>query len=381
MFTAVSTGMLVMALCMFSFKITDVSRSMMGIFFLLNIGLLTLSKWTIYWTFSHYRSKGFNLRNILIVGSRDRARDVINAIEKSSSAGYRILGCLEVNGNIDGTQVQNGIRIIGTINRLDEILAERVVDEYISLAEKVGVAVRIVPDWQIHRLMYRPEVARIAFEDFLGVPTMALTTTPPMQAALLFKSAFDYLFAGTALILSLPLFLLISIAIKLFSPGPVFFEQERSGLNGRKFMLYKFRTMVPNAELLRQELEALNEADGPVFKIKKDPRIIPFVGVLLRKTSLDELPQLINVLKGEMSLIGPRPPIPAEVGEYEIWQRRRLSMKPGVTGLWQCAPRRNEISFKDWMNMDLSYIDNWSLWLDFKILFRTFKVVVAGAGR
>lgn len=146
-------------------------------------------------------------------------------------------------------------------------------------------------------------------------------------------------------------------------------------------MVYKFRAMVADAEARRQELEALDEADGPVFKIKKDPRIIPFVGTLLRKASLDELPQLINILKGEMSLVGPRPPIPAEVEKYDIWQRRRLSMKPGLTCLWQITPNRNEVGFEEWMKMDLEYIDNWSLGLDLKIFLKTAQAVLMGAGR
>lgn len=146
-------------------------------------------------------------------------------------------------------------------------------------------------------------------------------------------------------------------------------------------MVYKFRTMVPDADKRQNEFLALNEADGPAFKIKKDPRIIPYIGTFLRKTSLDELPQLINVLRGEMSLVGPRPPIPGEVEQYDIWQRRRLSMKPGLTCIWQCAPKRNDICFNEWMKMDLHYIDNWSLWLDFKILFKTVKAVLAGDGR
>ena len=146
-------------------------------------------------------------------------------------------------------------------------------------------------------------------------------------------------------------------------------------------MVYKFRTMVVDAEKRLCEVKALNEADGPVFKINKDPRIIPYIGTLLRKTSLDELPQIINVLRGEMSLVGPRPPIPSEVEEYESWQRRRLSMKPGLTCIWQCAPKRNDIAFSEWMKMDLAYIDNWSLLLDFKILFQTVKVVLLGEGR
>ena len=169
--------------------------------------------------------------------------------------------------------------------------------------------------------------------------------------------------------------------IKLSSSGPVFFKQERCGLNGRKITIYKFRTMAADAEDRRDQFHGMNELDGPVFKIKKDPRIIPFLGSFLRKTGLDELPQLLNVLKGEMSLIGPRPPIPAEVEKYDLWQRRRLSMKPGITCLWQCTPDRNDVCFHDWMRMDLQYIDNWSLVLDFKILLKTAVVVLTGQGR
>ena len=146
-------------------------------------------------------------------------------------------------------------------------------------------------------------------------------------------------------------------------------------------MFYKFRTMAADAETICDDLQKLNETYGPVFKIRKDPRIIPYIGTIMRKTGLDELPQLINVLKGEMSLVGPRPPIPAVVEEYDIWQRRRLSMKPGLTCLWQVCPDRNEVCFDDWMKMDLQYIDNWSLGLDFKILLMTAKAVFAGQGR
>ncbi len=254
-------------------------------------------------------------------------------------------------------------------------------DKYIVLAEDMGVSIRIIPDWQIYYLMYKPGAATISFEEFLGIPTLALHTTPPNRGELLVKSAFDYTFAAVALVLSIPFFMAVSLAIKACSRGPVFYKDERCGLNKRKFMLYKFRTMVNDANERRCELEALNEADGPVFKIKDDPRIIPFIGTLLRKTSLDELPQFINVLKGEMSLIGPRPPIPSEVKEYEIWQRRRLSMKPGLTCIWQITPHRNEVSFEDWMHMDLKYIDTWSLGLDFKIIFSTVLMMLTGAGR
>jgi len=394
MIVAVCTGMLVVVFSMFVFKITDVSRIMMSLFFALDIGLLAMSKWIIHETLHRQDRKEFNIRNIVIIGYKERAKDVINAIEKSGDR-YRILGCLDTNKGVVNKEVKNGIHVIATLDDLERMLTEEVVDElifamplgeienivkYIILAEEVGVVVRIIPDWYLYNIMYQPGIGTVSFEPFLKIPAMVLTIAPSREEALLIKSAFDYIFSAIVIVLAIPLFLLIACAIKISSPGPLFFKQERYGLNGRSFFVYKFRTMVLDAEARQKNLEALNETDGPVFKITKDPRIIPFVGKLLRKTGLDELPQLINVLKGEMSLIGPRPPIPAEVKQYEIWQRRRLSMKPGITGLWQCTPRRNHVSFEDWVRMDLSYIDSWSLWLDFKILLKTVKAMFIGAG-
>ena len=195
------------------------------------------------------------------------------------------------------------------------------------------------------------------------------------------KNVFDYVVAVIGLILTIPVFPIFACAIKLLSKGPVFYKQHRCGLYGRKFNVYKFRTMVPDAEAMLTDLLPYNEASGAVFKMKDDPRIIPVIGHLLRKTSLDELPQLINILKGEMSVVGPRPPIPEEVEKYELWQRRRLAMKPGITCTWQIQPNRNDIAFDDWMDLDLGYIDNWSIGLDFKILFKTIPVVLSGGGR
>ncbi len=176
-----------------------------------------------------------------------------------------------------------------------------------------------------------------------------------------------------------PVLLGISFLIKLTSKGPIFFKQKRVGLRGRTFYMYKFRTMVINAEELKDKLMDANEADGPVFKIKNDPRITK-IGKFLRKSGLDELPQFLNVLIGDMSLVGPRPPIPAEVKQYERWQLRRLSMKPGITCTWQIKPNRNNISFEDWMKMDLQYIDNWSNKLDLVLFFKTIRTMLKGSG-
>lgn len=393
---AVSAGMLTMALVIYIFKIVDISRLLLGMFFILNIGLLAFSKWIIYRFLKSYWQKGFNIRNIIIVGSKTRAVDVITAVKDYYQSGFKIIGCLDINQEDIGREVKEDIRVIDTVDHLQKIILEQVVDEiifamplkrishiedYILAAEKVGITVRIIPDWQISKVMYTPQIAKMRFEQFLGLITMTLSTTTAYRGALIVKNVFDYVFAGAALLLLLPLLLLIALAIRVSSPGPVLYRQRRCGLNGRIFMVLKFRTMVADAEERLAEIKDLNEADGPVFKVKDDPRIIPYVGTFLRKSSLDELPQLINILQGEMSLIGPRPPIPEEVEHYDPWQRRRISMKPGITCIWQTAPHRNDLGFEQWMQMDLEYIDNWSLWLDLKIFFRTVLVMLLGMGR
>jgi exopolysaccharide biosynthesis polyprenyl glycosylphosphotransferase len=369
---------------------------MIGIFFLLNLLLLGTSKLLLYKYATRPRKNGSSLQNILIIGSKQRSKDVIDAIGHQEKSGIRIVGCLDLAQDQVGQQVKEGISVIGTLDNLERILREQVVDEllvampmgmiqglekHIAIAEEMGVAVRIIPDWQLHRLMTKPVIANIHFEDFFGIPSMAFTTIPEKHGDLLLKAVFDYLAAITLLVTLSPILLAVALAIKLTSPGCILFRQIRSGRNGRRFTVYKFRTMVADAEARLEEVQHLDETDGPVFKIKNDPRIIPYLGTFLRRTGLDELPQLINVLKGEMSIVGPRPPIPSEVDKYDLWQRRRLSMKPGMTCLWQTARNRNEVRFEEWMNLDLQYIDTWSLKLDFVILFKTLRVVLSGEGR
>jgi exopolysaccharide biosynthesis polyprenyl glycosylphosphotransferase len=211
-----------------------------------------------------------------------------------------------------------------------------------------------------------------------GVPFVTFTTTPSNDSQLAVKRVLDIALSLLLLTVTAPVMVIASIAIKLSSPGAVLFRQERIGLNGRIFTLYKFRTMIENAHQLRGEVEHLNEMSGPVFKAKSDPRITT-VGRILRKFSFDEIPQLWNVVRGDMSLVGPRPPIPEEVDLYQRWQRRRLSMKPGLTCLWQVSGR-NDLDFNRWMELDLQYIDNWSPLLDLKILLRTIPAVLSGRG-
>ena len=210
------------------------------------------------------------------------------------------------------------------------------------------------------------------------VPVIDLYSSPKMNLQFIIKRVLDIFVSMILLVLFAPIVAVICLLIKITSKGPIHFKQTRLGYNGRPFSCIKFRTMVEDAEKFKDELIAFNEMDGPVFKMKNDPRITK-MGSFLRKTSLDELPQLINVLKGEMSLVGPRPPLPEEVNLYDLKDRRRLSMKPGITCLWQINGR-NTISFEKWMELDRKYIDQWSLWLDLKILLKTIPAVLKGSG-
>jgi len=331
--------------------------------------------------------------NILVVGTKERAKETIKAIYDSHNQFYKVVGCLDLSADKIGKRVYRDVLVIGEVNDFKQILLHQVIDEVvfaiplrripnaseqISFAEKLGVEIRIIPDWQLQKIMFRPETASISFEDFAGMPTLCLSSTPKKDLGIMVKGVMDFTLSLIGLIVLSPLLLLICLAIKLGTDGPVFFKQVRCGINGRHFEVYKFSTMVEDAEMLKSQLNGANEMDGPVFKIKDDPRVTT-IGKFLRKTSLDELPQLFNVLKGEMSLVGPRPPLPEEVEAYLPHQRRRLSMKPGITCIWQVSGR-NRIGFEQWMKLDLKYIDNWSLWLDCKLLALTVRAVVKGTG-
>ncbi len=392
----VSIGTVVLVLCIYIFKIQDVSRLLIFLFYLSDLIVLGLARCLIYRFVSSKRNNEYFHRHLLILGSRVAARELIQLVSKQRDTGIKIIGCIEVSQEDVGKTVACGVQVIGTLDDLQNLLLDQVVDEvlitmplniisnsewYLSFINSFGIIVRIIPYWYIRKFMALHASHSVKVENFLSEPALIVSRIPSNQDALLIKSITDYLLAVLVLIVTAPLFLILPPLIKLISPGPVFFKQIRSGQDGRKFSLYKFRSMIMGAEESQYTLIEMNEAHGPVFKIKKDPRIIPYIGTFMRKFGIDEIPQFINVIRGEMSVVGPRPPTPAEVMKYELWQRRRLSMKPGITCLWQIQPGRNDILFDQWMDMDLNYIDNWSLWLDFVIFLKTIPAVLSGHGR
>jgi exopolysaccharide biosynthesis polyprenyl glycosylphosphotransferase len=282
-----------------------------------------------------------------------------------------------------------GVKIIGHTDELPDILSKNQVDEVVFVVprksldniedavvacEEIGVRVRIACDFFERNIYVRTHLDTL--DDW---PLLSFSSTPHYGEPFVAKRVFDFAFSFVVLLLSAPFLLIIALAVKLTSPGPVFFKQKRSGLNGRTFELLKFRTMVDGAEGIKSDLDGQNEMSGPVFKVRKDPRITP-LGKFLRKFSLDEFPQFINVLKGDMSVVGPRPPIPNEVERYGFSQRRRLSVRPGLTCLWQVNGRNKVADFKDWVRLDLEYIDNWSLGLDIQIILKTIPAVLKGTG-
>jgi exopolysaccharide biosynthesis polyprenyl glycosylphosphotransferase len=310
-----------------------------------------------------------------------------NLIQESRGMGLRLVGFVDPNSEGSGLGEWFGDYRIFPVSSVEKVLEDHVVDEVVfavsmqelarleplmSHCANVGVKTRV-------QLEFLPaSYSHIYLETFRDVPLLSLSTSPESELRLLLKRVGDVVLSAVSLVLLFPLLLAIAAAIRITSPGNVLFRQTRCGLGGRKFTLYKFRSMVNNAEQLRAELHQLNESDGPTFKISDDPRITP-VGRILRRFSLDELPQLCNILRGDMSFVGPRPAIPDEVEKYESWQRRRLRMRPGLTCIWVLEGRSN-VNFQRWVQLDLAYIDNWSLWLDCKIFLRTIPIVISGKG-
>jgi len=375
----IATAVTIIAL--FLTKERLVSRLLVGLYSITSI-LYLIGSWTAFWQLAR-RSK--SQMQALIVGVSSRSLVLASALERDPHTKIGIAGFLKLAP--DEEPFSEKMKVIGTLADLESILDRGGIDDvffaaplnetaklspYIYTCEEVGVRAHVM--WDMHN----PKIAKVVTNQIGELPILSFTPTPTKIGALLFKYAADRVLALMLIVLLSPLLLAIAAAIKATSKGPVIFKQVRSGLNGRPFVMYKFRTMIQQAEEMKEQLMPQNEMSGPVFKLKKDPRITK-LGHFLRRTSMDELPQLFNVLKGDMSIVGPRPLPTEEVEKFDRWQRRRQSMKPGITCIWQISGR-NEIDFEDWMNLDLQYIDNWSLGLDFAIISKTIPAVLTGRG-
>ena len=379
-------GTAIVALFVYGLRLDFVSRWFLVVFGIVNFTILTSEKVALRLLSRWVRSRGYNFRTVLLVGTGPKATKLAEFLEAHPHWGFHVVGYLDDD---NGGEIRRSNRwpCLGKITDLEPTLIREVVDELIFVIEKgklgeyeeaLLVAERHGVRAHVSLDIFPHVLARPVLEELDGIPLLSFTTTPSNPMQLVVKRAIDLTLSLALFLLTLPIQLIAALAIKMSSPGPIFFRQVRCGLNGRHFRLLKFRTMEAGAEERLSEISHLNEMTGPVFKVSRDPRLTP-VGRWLRRVSVDELPQLINVIIGDMSLVGPRPPLPEEVSRYEPWQRRRLSMNPGMTCLWQISGR-NDLDFDRWMELDLKYIDTWSPMLDLKILLKTVPAVLSGRG-
>ncbi len=379
-------GTTILVLLIFGLRLDFVSRWFLVLFGVLNFLFLAAEKIALRQLSRWVRSRGFNFRTALIVGTGPKAAQFADFLEAHPHWGFRVVGYLDDdNGGEIG--LEGRWPCLGTITNMEAVLGAEVIDEVIFVIEKgklaeyedaLLVAERHGVRAHVSLDIFPHVLARPVLEELDGIPLLSFTTTPSNPAELAAKRTIDLVLALVLFVVTLPVQIVAALAILLLSGRPVFFRQVRCGLNGRHFTLLKFRTMESGAEDRLAEISHLNEMSGPVFKARRDPRLTA-AGKLLRRLSIDELPQLWNVIVGDMSLVGPRPPLPDEVSRYEPWQRRRLSMKPGLTCLWQVSGR-SELDFDRWMALDLKYIDTWSPLLDLKILLKTVPAVLSGRG-
>ena len=334
------------------------------------------------------RLRGHNIKKLVIIGTGPRAEWFAKQVLRRNDFGYRLIGYVDSKVRFNNNGLSD-VPWLGDVDDLPGIIGNEVIDEVfialpiksqysqiesaITLLEEQGIMVHLLSDLFPHKL------ARSRPWEFEGTPLLSLHSAPPLTWKTEVKRLIDIMVSGLLLVFLLPFLILVALAIKLDSEGPILFVQNRVGFNKRRFRMYKFRTMRNGAEARIEELEHLNEKTGPIFKIKNDPRITR-LGKWLRRTSVDELPQLANVLLGDMSVVGPRPlSVRDALRMEEAWQKRRFSVKPGLTCLWQVSGRSN-LSFEQWMQLDLDYIDSWSLVLDWQILLRTIPAILTARG-
>jgi len=397
----VSSSIVFLSIGAFLFLLkVDLSRSFVAIFCIMSGIALFVERFIVLLVLRFFRIRGKNFRNILIVGTGVQARKLFFEIMSQPELGIRVQGFVDVRGasndrgeivpEEDSSVYDLPARVIATAETFESALKRYTIDEVLftevissfpvvhglsEIAVDEGVRVTFAAD------LFSLGIFTSEVGSFGDIPVIHFHAAPggDDNIPLFIKRATDVLFSGLLLIVLFPVLLAIAIIVKLDSKGPVFFRQRRVGLNGRSFTLLKFRSMVENAEVLLDGLKEKNEMSGPCFKMKVDPRVTRF-GSFIRRYSIDELPQLWNVLKGDMSLVGPRPPLPEEVSHYKRKQRKRLSMRPGLTCTWQISGRNEIPDFEEWAKLDLEYIDNWSLGRDFQLLLKTIPAVVLGTG-
>lgn len=383
---SIAIGTAIIIVILFSFRIIYISRVIVVIFSVLCVLFMSAKEISFRQYFNYLRRTKKSLTKTVIIGEKGQVNKLHELIVQNKDLGLDILGYAVIGG---GPKIEDSsLKYLGSSNQIHRVIHKQPVDlvvvglpkerlseieEPLSVCEKEGVELWIAADI-FHVIIAKPSIDQVD-----GIPFLVFKTTPKESWQLLSKRIMDIIVSFTLLIVTSPILLLVGILIKFTSPGPIVFKQKRVSLRGRRFILFKFRSMETNAEQRKRELRKLNVMKGPVFKIKDDPRITK-IGKFLRRTSLDELPQLWNVLRGDMSLVGPRPPLPSEVAKYKGWHRRRLSMRPGITCLWQTSGRSQIKEFDKWAQLDLQYIDNWSLWLDIKILAKTILVVLSRSG-
>ncbi|MDW8101512.1 MAG: undecaprenyl-phosphate glucose phosphotransferase [Anaerolineae bacterium] len=385
-FTGTATGVLILVAIFFFYRPFFYSRLLLIYAFAFTVVLLSLMRFTRNFVLKLLRKKGIGVTRVLIVGAGDIGRKVMRNILAQPHLGYKIVGFVDDNPE-KGHGYIGRFKGLGELDKIPQIIQEEGVDEVIitlpwmyhrkilgimEQCERHNVKAKIVPD------LFQMSLSQIEVDDLSGLPLISVRPLAFRRWEQFIKRAMDLVIASVALVVFTPLMLIIALAIKLDSPGPVLFKQVRVGKGGKEFVMYKFRSMRGGAEEEQEQLKELSEVDGPIFKIKNDPRCTR-VGKVIRRLSLDELPQLYNVLKGEMSVVGPRPPLPSEVAQYKEWHKRRLAVSPGMTGLWQVSGR-SLLSFDEMVLLDLYYIENWSPLLDLKILLRTIPKVIISEG-
>jgi exopolysaccharide biosynthesis polyprenyl glycosylphosphotransferase len=384
--SATTTAIMLLVVLVFFYRRLSYSRMIFVYAGILIIAFLALARIARHAILTRMRQSGHGVDRVLIIGSGEVGRAVMRNTIAQPELGYRVIGFLDDDPAKSSTDI-GPIKALGPVENISQIVTEKAIDvvmitlpwqyhrkiiRLVGEAEQAGVRAAVVPD------LFQLSLGGIQIEEINGIPLISVKQTTLTGMNQVIKRAFDLMITVPTVVLLAPIWPLVALAIRLDSPGPILFRQIRVGRHGKTFTFYKFRSMCADAEAELEKLRALNEASGPLFKIKDDPRQTR-VGRFIRRTSLDELPQFFNVLRGDMSLVGPRPGLPSEVEKYQNWHRRRLEVQPGLSGLWQVRGR-SDLTFDEMVMLDIYYGENWSLLTDVQILMRTIPQILFGDG-